>query len=84
LQKSIVSPDYRRFLALLRTARKDAGLTQAELAGRLGETQTFVSKCERGERRLDFIETRKILTALGVSFLDFINKLNSTERSEAA
>lgn len=84
MQKSIVTPDYRRFLALLRAARKDSGLTQAELAERLGETQTFVSKCERGERRLDVIETRTILTTLGVSFLDFFNTLTSTERGEAA
>jgi hypothetical protein len=44
---------YAVFLQTLKAAREKAGLTQAQLAKRLGETQTFVSKCERGERRID-------------------------------
>lgn len=47
---------YRRFLARLRDARRRAGLTQAEAARRLGKPQSFLSKCESGERRVDFIE----------------------------
>jgi transcriptional regulator with XRE-family HTH domain len=47
---------YRRFLAHLREARHLAGLTQAEAARRLGKPQSFLSKCESGERRVDFIE----------------------------
>lgn len=71
MQKSIVTPGYRAFLALLKGARKAAGVTQAQLASRLDETQTFVSKCERGERRLDIVETQTWLAALGVSFVGF-------------
>jgi transcriptional regulator with XRE-family HTH domain len=52
----IYAPRYRRFLHLLRQARKDAGLSQVEAAVLLGESQAFVSKSERGERRVDFIE----------------------------
>ena len=37
-------------------AREEAGLTQVELAARLGTTQSFISKCERGERRIDVVE----------------------------
>jgi len=46
------------FLQRLRRARKEAGLTQAEVAKRLGRTQSFVTKAERGERRLDVVELR--------------------------
>lgn len=47
---------YRAFLELLVQLRDVAGLTQAALAERIGNTQTFVSKVERGERRLDVVE----------------------------
>lgn len=50
-------PDrYRRFLDRLRQARLDAGLTQAEVAERLGRPQSYVSKSESGERRVDVVE----------------------------
>lgn len=48
--------EYRRFLARLRAAREGAGLTQVQVAARLGVPQSFVSKCESGERRVDVIE----------------------------
>jgi len=47
---------YRRFRERLRQARQQAGLSQAEVARRLGKPQSFVSKCESGERRVDFVE----------------------------
>ena len=49
-------PEYRRFLVQLRAARERAGLTQAEVARRLRRPQSFVSKCEAGERRVDVVE----------------------------
>lgn len=49
-------PEYRRFLTRLRAAREGAGLTQVEVAKRLGVPQSFVSKCESGERRVDVVE----------------------------
>lgn len=54
--KTIYSPVHERMLKLLLAARKKAGLTQVEAAGLLGCRQTFLSKIERGERRLDVIE----------------------------
>jgi len=54
--KSLFSPEYDAFLALLRKARTEAGLTQTEAAERLGHPQSFVSKCESGERRVDVVE----------------------------
>lgn len=47
---------YRAFLARLRQARKAADLTQVEVATRLGRPQSYVSKSESGERRVDVIE----------------------------
>lgn len=52
----LCSPAYVRFLERLRTARKAAGLTQVQVAQALGRPLSFVSKCERAERRVDFIE----------------------------
>ncbi len=50
------STDYRRFLKRLREARRDAGLTQADVASALRKPLSFTSKCELGERRVDFVE----------------------------
>ncbi len=72
MDKSIFSRDYEVFLRRLREARRRAGLTQVQLAERLGQTQTFVSKCERGERRLDVVEVRAFCLALGESFPAFV------------
>lgn len=77
VEKSVVSSDYALFRACLRQARRKAGLTQAQLAQRLGETQTFVSKCERGERRLDLLEARAFCIALGVPFQTFVEMLDA-------
>jgi transcriptional regulator with XRE-family HTH domain len=50
------STRYRRFLKRLIQARREAGLTQTEVARALRRPQSFVSKCESGERRVDVIE----------------------------
>ena len=69
LPSSIHTREYSRFRALLIDARKKAGLRQAELAKRLAKPQSFVSKFERGERRLDVIEFRAVAQALGLDAL---------------
>ena len=53
---SLHTAAYRRFRSKLREARERAGLTQAEAAKRLRKPQSFVSKCESGERRVDAVE----------------------------
>ena len=57
---------------MLRQARVDAGLTQVEVAKRLKVPQSFVSKYESGERRLDLVELRDVCQAVGVSLVDFV------------
>ncbi len=75
MQKSISTKEYRIFLAHLREAREVAGMSQVELASRLKDTQTFVSKCERGERRIDLIEFLQWCAALGISASAFLHEL---------
>lgn len=77
MEKSIFTQEYAIFLSNLRAARKAAGLTQEQVADRLGQTQSFVSKCERGERRIDVVELRAFCQAIGISFSDFILQLET-------
>ena len=61
---SVYSARYRRFREVLVEARKAKGLSQAALAEKLERLQTFVSKYERGERRLDVVEFLDVAAAL--------------------
>ena len=56
LKRSAYRERYRIFLQRLKLARVEAGLTQVEVARKLGRPQSFVSKCESGERRVDAVE----------------------------
>ncbi len=47
---------YREFRARLVQARLEAGLTQAKVSSKMGKAHSFISKCELGERRVDFVE----------------------------
>ena len=53
---SVHSRRYKKFLVRLRRARKESGLTQQEVALDFKVPQSWVSKCESGERRVDVIE----------------------------
>lgn len=66
------NPRYEIFRRLLVSARQNAGLTQVEVADRLRKPQSFVSKLERGERRLDFPEFIQLADALGLDPEGFI------------
>jgi len=80
LEKTIYAPEYAVVLRLFREAREAAGLTQVELAERLGQTQSFVSKIERGDRRLDLIQLRTILSHFGVTLPEFVARLETRLR----
>lgn len=66
MPKSVFTDAYASLLVVLIEARKSAGLTQVELARRLGKPQPFVSYFERGERRIDVIEFCAVARAIGV------------------
>ncbi|MDP1652214.1 MAG: helix-turn-helix transcriptional regulator [Rhodocyclaceae bacterium] len=68
-------PRYASFRALLAAERERVGLTQVEVAGRLRKPQSYVSKYERGERRLDVVEYLDIARVLGIDPLATIKKL---------
>jgi len=59
MSKSVYSKDYRDIIERLRIARIEAGLAQQEVADKLGKPQSYISKIESGERRLDVAEMKK-------------------------
>lgn len=66
MPKSAFTRRHEHFRKLLVEARQAAGLTQVALAKKLGRPQSFVSKFERGERRLDVIEFIDVARALAI------------------
>jgi transcriptional regulator with XRE-family HTH domain len=72
MEKTIYTREYAAMLKLLRDTRKRTGVTQVELSSRLEISQSFLSKLERGDRRIDLVQLRSILVALGVPLADFI------------
>jgi transcriptional regulator with XRE-family HTH domain len=63
---------YREFIVRLVQARKDAGLTQAEVATKLRKAHSFISKCELGERRVDFVELQQLAGIYGKDLSFFV------------
>lgn len=78
--KSTFTESYKLFRNLLVQTRKDKKLTQVQLAQQLAKPQSFVTKYELGERRLDLIEFLEIASALNANPLSFINKLQKEIR----
>lgn len=66
------SPRYQEFLVRLRQAREDAGMTQVEVARALGRPQSYVSKCESGERRVDVVELAEFARIYGLPLEHFV------------
>ncbi len=62
----------------LKSIRREAGLSQQDLALRLQRPQSFVSKYELGERRLDIIELLEICEAIDMDLGEFIQRLRTT------
>ncbi|MFC4310138.1 helix-turn-helix domain-containing protein [Steroidobacter flavus] len=79
--KSLRSPAHVRLLELLLAAREKAGLTQQQLADRLGKPQSFISKYEGGERRIDVIEFIAIADALNMDASRTIREVRSKYRA---
>ncbi len=74
VKKSIHSSEQNELLSLLRAKRKAIGLSQESLARRLGRSQSFVSKYESGELRLDLVQLREICQALGITLSKFVRE----------
>lgn len=63
------------FLRMLKQVREDRGLTQSQLAAKIKRPQSFVSKVESGERRLDVLELRLVCKGIGITLSEFIERL---------
>ncbi len=72
MEKSAFTREYEVFCRVLRDARMAANVTQVDLAKRLKETQSEISKFERGERRLDVVQLRRWCQGLGLRLPEFI------------
>jgi transcriptional regulator with XRE-family HTH domain len=67
------APEYRAMVEKLKQARQDAGLTQAQAAERLGKPQSYVSKVERAERRIDPPELARFAELYKRNIADFLS-----------
>ncbi|MAF65892.1 MAG: transcriptional regulator [Planctomycetes bacterium] len=74
MQKSLSRAKQKSFLILLREIREDAGLRQLDVATRLDQPQSFVSKYESGERRLDLLELEQVCNACDTELVEFVRR----------
>jgi transcriptional regulator with XRE-family HTH domain len=77
MSRSVFTSEYAVFRELLREIRINGGQTQVQLSEALGMSQSFVSKYEMGERRLDLIEVRSVCHALGTTLAEVVEVLES-------
>jgi transcriptional regulator with XRE-family HTH domain len=77
VEKSIKSTEHKIIADMLYQLRMAKGLKQLELAMLLDEPQSFVSKYESGERRLDLVELHSILIKLDTNLIDFTIELEN-------
>jgi transcriptional regulator with XRE-family HTH domain len=75
VKKNIYTKQRTQLETLLRELRAEAELSQTELAARIEKDQTFISKYEIGERRLDILEIREICLAIGITLEEFARRL---------
>lgn len=76
MKKALYEQSYTAFTDLLKEERKSAGLTQAKLAKKLRRPQSYVSKYERGDRRLDVIEFLEIARAIKFDPNELLQRLD--------
>ena len=80
MDKAIQSAPQDALVRLLREHRERAGLRQSDVADRLSKKQSFVSKYESGERRIDYLEIRQICAAIGIDVVAFIQEYEASQR----
>jgi transcriptional regulator with XRE-family HTH domain len=82
--RTVYSTRYRRLLERLRSARRESALSQAEVAAAFGKPQSFVSKCESGERRIDVLELDRFAQLYGRPLGYFVDEGEAGETSRVA
>ena len=78
MQKSLSSAKQKTFLELLRQVREEAGLRQIDVSNRLNQPQSFVSKYESGERRLDLLELELVCDACDTGISQFVKRYKAS------
>jgi len=73
-ERARLRPERERLCRLLRVLRAEAGLDQLDVARHLGRHQSFVSRYETGERKLDLVELGLVTKALGATLADLIRR----------
>jgi transcriptional regulator with XRE-family HTH domain len=75
VKKSIHKKEYKYFVQVFNECRTKAGLLQVDLAKKLGVPQSYVSKIETGQRKVDIIELREICSHLNITLKEFVTRL---------
>lgn len=81
MTRSVFGPRYARLREILVDARRKTGLTQIDVAARLRRPQSFVSKVESGERRLDVVELIQYAEAVGADPAELVRDVARTKDS---
>lgn len=84
MKKTLNSKEHKILLEMLYQLRVNTAMRQSDLANLLKVPQSFISKIESGERRIDYIELREILKCLNKNVIEFLiefeNKMNATRK----
>ncbi|MFA6587917.1 MAG: helix-turn-helix transcriptional regulator [Patescibacteria group bacterium] len=73
MNSEIYSKEHKKLIERIIQARKEADLSQMEAAKRLGRSQSYISKIEVGQRKIDVIELKKIAKVYNVAISSLIN-----------
>ncbi len=76
MDKKLRGHEHQVLLDLVKEIRKESGLRQQDLADKIGEPQSFISKYESGERRLDILELKQLCEAMEVPLAQFVRLLD--------
>lgn len=80
MPKSLNSPRHELIKAALVERRKAAGMTQTEVAEKLGRPQSYIAKIEGGERRLDLVELMDLADVIRLDVPNLLRQLGAVER----
>ena len=82
MPKSVFTDKYNQFREMLIAARRSKGATQAQVATKLRKPQSYVSKYELGERRLDIVEFLEVARVLEINPCQFLQQLEVPSRGK--
>ena len=81
--KQSIAIERQKLQALLCQIRQEAGMRQADMAQRLGRSQTYVSQCELGHHRMDLSDIRQFCKVVGIELPDFIERFEVLRKTNS-